>query len=51
MLKHAHREFPSDLFVVLETVGAKVTISKAIPANLFFRVYHFVDIFYISSGK
>ncbi len=28
MLKHAHKEFPSDLFIVLETVGAKITISK-----------------------
>jgi hypothetical protein len=28
MMKHAHREFPSDLFIVLETVGAKITISK-----------------------
>lgn len=32
MLKHAHREFPSDLFVVLETVGAKISIGKTIPA-------------------
>jgi len=26
MLKHAHREFPSDIFLLLETVGAKLTI-------------------------
>ena len=27
MLKHAHVEFPSDLFIVLETVGAKLNLS------------------------
>jgi len=26
MIKHAHNEFPSDLFLVLETVGAKVDV-------------------------
>lgn len=26
MLKHLHRDFPSDLFVVLETVGASISI-------------------------
>ena len=28
MLKHKHPEFPSDMFVLLETVGAKIYISK-----------------------
>ena len=28
MLKHDHHEFPSDLFIVLETVGSKINISK-----------------------
>ena len=26
MLKHAHREFPSDVFLLLETIGAMLTI-------------------------
>ncbi|XP_046441655.1 indole-3-acetaldehyde oxidase-like isoform X1 [Daphnia pulex] len=26
MMKHGHREFPSDLFIVLATIGAKITI-------------------------
>ncbi|CAG4933306.1 unnamed protein product [Parnassius apollo] len=26
MIKHEHREFPSDIFVLFETVGAKITI-------------------------
>lgn len=28
MLKHTYREFPSDLFLILETVGAQVTIAS-----------------------
>nr|XP_034833028.1 xanthine dehydrogenase-like [Maniola hyperantus] len=26
MIKHAHREFPSDIFLLLETIGARLTI-------------------------
>jgi len=26
MLKHAHAEFSSDVFLILETVGAKINI-------------------------
>jgi hypothetical protein len=36
MMKHAHPEFPSDLFIVLETVGAKITISKTFPLCFLF---------------
>lgn len=28
MIKHQHNEFPSDIYLLLETVGAQVTISK-----------------------
>lgn len=28
MTKHAHNEFPSDLFLMLETVGAQVVVAK-----------------------
>ena len=28
MIKHAHREFPSDVFIALETVGAQITICE-----------------------
>ena len=38
MLKHAHREFPSDIFVVLEAIGAMVTIGMVLnPFKLKFR--------------
>ncbi|XP_035702304.1 xanthine dehydrogenase/oxidase isoform X3 [Folsomia candida] len=30
MIKHAHREFPSDVFVLLETAGAKLTIASSV---------------------
>jgi xanthine dehydrogenase/oxidase len=29
MVKHQHREFPSDVFLLLETVGAKLTVSSS----------------------
>lgn len=28
MIKHAHREFPSDIFLTLEALGAKLSIGK-----------------------
>lgn len=28
MIKHTHREFPSDLFLILETAGAQVHIGN-----------------------
>lgn len=28
MLKHAHREFPSDIFLLFETAGATLRIGK-----------------------
>lgn len=28
MLKHTYNQFPSDIFVILETAGAKLTIGK-----------------------
>lgn len=28
MVKHAHPEFPSDLFVILEAAGAQITIGN-----------------------
>ena len=34
MLKHAHREFPSDAFVVLATVGARLDIVDGQGAEL-----------------
>lgn len=43
MLKHAHREFPSDLFVVLETVGAKVTIMGSDGKILQFGLPQFLE--------
>ncbi len=33
MLKHAHIEFPSDVFICFETVGAKVNLSKYLDFN------------------
>jgi len=30
MLKHAHRDFPSDVFLLLETVGAKLNIGMSV---------------------
>lgn len=27
-IKHQHNEFPSDLFLLLETIGAKLVIGK-----------------------
>lgn len=30
MLKRNHREFPSDLFTIFETVGAQISIGKYI---------------------
>ena len=29
MLLHKHREFPSDMYTIMETVGAKLTIGKS----------------------
>lgn len=26
MIKHAHNEFPSDMFVMLEAIGATITL-------------------------
>jgi len=28
MMKHAHREFPSDIFLLLETVAAKLRVGQ-----------------------
>ena len=29
MLKHAHQYFPSDLFLMLETIGANIVVASA----------------------
>ena len=30
MLKHAHQYFPSDLFLMLETIGANIVVASAL---------------------
>lgn len=37
MVKHAHREFPSDVFLLLETVGAKLSIGEMFDAFLILK--------------
>lgn len=31
MVKHEHRDFASDIFLLFETIGAQLTISKHLP--------------------
>jgi hypothetical protein len=33
-IKHEHPEFPSDIFLILETVGATITIGEFIPVRI-----------------
>ena len=39
MLKHAHREFPSDVFLLLETIGAMLTIGIKFTNYLSLRLW------------
>ena len=40
MMKHSHPNFPSDIFIILETVSAKLNISMF--ANEFSLIVYFV---------
>lgn len=34
MIKHAHQDFPSDIFVILEALGASITLGMKLSCNM-----------------
>ena len=42
MMRHAHPNFPSDIYIILETVGAKLNISMIINYTLFISYFHLI---------
>ena len=54
MIKHTHREFPSDLFLILETAGAQVHIgnwksSNKIIWNIYAYFLYWYKIYYLNT--
>ena len=43
MLKHAHQDFPSDIFTLLETVGAQVCIVSTTGAQTLYSLQDFLQ--------
>ncbi|OXU29995.1 hypothetical protein TSAR_008941 [Trichomalopsis sarcophagae] len=44
MLKHQHREFQSDLFLILETVGAEIHVLESKGSNIVLNFRDFLEI-------
>ncbi|KAL0878800.1 hypothetical protein ABMA27_003830 [Loxostege sticticalis] len=44
MIKHQHNEFPSDIYLLLETVGAQVTIIYQQQMTQVFSLQHFLNV-------
>ena len=49
MMKHAHPEFPSDVFTIMEAAGAKVTLGRTIfLPSLRIQLFQYVYVFFFN---